>query len=105
MSTALIAIGIVAGGIISGSVLQFARKRTVWRFLQLLGAALLGIVVFTHLAEMFHLFPTMRWGEPRSAGHYLDLISAALGLILLPFGYICAAISERKNSNGDTISV
>lgn len=36
--------------------------------------ACLGVVVLTHVAERFHLFPKTRWGQPSSAGDYLDLI-------------------------------
>jgi hypothetical protein len=43
----------------------------IWRFLQLLGAVCLVIVVLTHIAEVFQIFPTMGWGLPNSAGHYL----------------------------------
>lgn len=98
MKINLVAIGIVVGAAICGSIVQFAKNRTVWRLLQLLGAACLGIVVLTHFAEAFYLVPKMGWGKPNSAGHYLDLISALLGLIFLPSGFACATISERKNS-------
>src|SRR5215831_4986815 len=47
------------------------------RFLVLFGAACLTVVVLTHVAEMFGIFPGMGWGMPNSAGHYLDLVSAA----------------------------
>jgi hypothetical protein len=46
------------------------------------------VVVLTHVCEALHLLPWMRWGEPDSAGHYLDLSSAALGLTLLTAGYV-----------------
>jgi hypothetical protein len=36
------------------------------------------VVVLTHVAEALHLFPAMGWGEPDSAGHYVDLASAVL---------------------------
>jgi hypothetical protein len=45
-------------------------------------------VVLTHVAEALHLFPAMRWGEPDSIGHYLDLSSAVLGVTLLPTGHM-----------------
>jgi hypothetical protein len=45
------------------------------------------IVVLTHIAEALHIFPAMHWGEPHSAGHYLDLASALLALTLLPVGF------------------
>ena len=72
---------------------------TTWRFLQLLGAAFLVMVVLTHVAEVFQIFPTMGWGLPNSAGHYLDLASAILGCTLLPLGFIGSAYTRYKNSN------
>jgi hypothetical protein len=71
----------------------------IWRLLQILGLACLAIVVLTHVAEAFHLFPTMGWGQPNSAGHYVDLVSAILACTLLPLGLIGSAFRRRKNSN------
>ena len=71
----------------------------VSRFLMLFGADCLTIVVLTHVAETFGLFPSMGWGQPDSAGHYLDLASAILGCTLFPVGLIASFIARRKNSN------
>ena len=79
-----------------GSVLLFRRGKTLGSFLQLLGAGCLLIVVLTHLCEALRLFPWMRWGDQHSVGHYLDLGSAVLGLILFPVGYLSQALSEQK---------
>src|SRR6516225_547976 len=75
------------------------RRVTIWRFLQLLGAACLLIVVLTHVAEAFRIFPALGWGLPNSAGHYLDLASAILGCTLLLLGFIGSALTRCKNSN------
>jgi len=72
---------------------------TIWRFLQLLGAVCLVIVVLTHIAEGFQFLPAMGWGLPNSAGHYLDFVSAILGCTLLPLGFIGSALTRRKNLN------
>jgi hypothetical protein len=62
-----------------------------------IGAACLVVVVLTHLAEAFHVLSAMRWGQPSSAGHYLDLVSAILGCILIPLG--CAiSYTERRHT-------
>jgi hypothetical protein len=55
--------------------------------------------MLTHVAEAFHLFSVMGWGQPTSAGHYVDLISAILGCTLLPLGLLGNAFTRRKNSN------
>jgi hypothetical protein len=71
------------------------RRWTVWRWLQLFGAACLGVVVLTHVAERLELFPSMGWGLPDSAGHSLDLVSAILGLTLLPVGIIGSLVRTK----------
>lgn len=57
------------------------------------------MVVLTHIAEAFHIFPAMGWGLPNSVGHYLDLVSAILGVALLLLGFVANAVTRRKNSN------
>jgi len=53
------------------------------------------MVVLTHIFEVLHLFPSMRWGAEHSAGHYLDLWSAVLGATLFPVGYLFHALTKR----------
>lgn len=73
----------------------FVQGRTKWSFVQLLGAGFLLIVTLTHICEALNLLPWMRWGQPDSVGHYLDLSSAVLGLTLFPIGLLCARLSRR----------
>jgi hypothetical protein len=54
----------------------------------------LVVVVLTHLAEHWHIFPGMGWGLPSSPAHYLDLSSAILGLALLLAALICKRNSD-----------
>jgi hypothetical protein len=70
------------------SVAVFVNRKTVSAVLQLVGATCLVVVVLTHIAEALHVLPAMRWGEPDSVGHYVDLSSAVLGVTLTPIGYI-----------------
>jgi len=63
-----------------------AERRKVARYMLVTGCVLLGIVVLTHLAERFGIFPAMGWGKPDSPGHYLDLFSAIAGVVLLVTG-------------------
>jgi hypothetical protein len=76
--------------------MQMRYSVIIGRFLLLFGSACLIIVVLTHIAEAFHLLPMMGWGLPNSAGHYLDLVSAVLGFILLPLGVLAVVLSGRK---------
>ena len=72
-------------------------RRTAWT-LQSLGLAFLAMVVLTHVAEKFHIFPGMGWGLPNSPGHYLDLTSAILGCSLVLLGLLAMAVGRRKSN-------
>ena len=94
LSKALVAL-VPAGILFICSVFLFLRERNLGSFLQLLGAGCLVVVVLTHLCEALHLVPWMHWGLEHSAGHYLDLGSAVLGLTLFPIGYLLHALTKR----------
>ena len=79
----------------SGSAVLLFKGKAVSSFLQLLGAGCLVVVVLTHVCEALRLFPWMHWGLEHSAGHYLDLWSAALGLALFPAGSLLHALTKR----------
>ena len=97
MKTTLAVAGPLAGAFFFGSAARFAKSRTVSRFLQLSGSASLIIVVLTHIAETLGMLTSMGWGLPNSAGHYLDFVSAILGLTLFPLGILAEAVARRKN--------
>jgi hypothetical protein len=80
----------------SGSLMVYFRRKTVPSLLQLLGAGCLLVVVLLHVCEALHLLPSMSWGQPRSAGHYLDLANVVLGFTLFPVGYLLEALLERQ---------
>jgi|SRR5215467_5667312 len=80
------------------SLVLFSRKRTRASFLQLFGAACLIAVVVAHICEALGLFPFMHWGLQHSPGHYLDLISAILGLTLFPIGLLIYVL-QRGHQN------
>ena len=61
---------------------------TVGRWLLVFGFGFLAVVALDHVAEKLHVFPGMGWGLPDSPGHYLNLISAVLGTVLLTSGII-----------------
>ena len=84
-----------AGILFAGSVLLFLREKAFSAFLQLLGAGCLLMVVLAHLCEALHVLPWMQWGSGHSVGHYFDLGSAVLGLILFPIGYLLQAVTKR----------
>lgn len=98
MNPALILIGVPVCAAFIASAILLAKEKTASCLVQLLGAGFLIVVVFTHVAEAFHLFPSMGWGLPNSIGHYVDLISAAAGLILLPAGYLLHRLEKRRIS-------
>ena len=80
-----------------------SKKRVLWCFGIIgAGAACLFVVVLTHIAERFHIFPVMGWGLPNSPGHYLDLTSAVTGCVLLLLGTILKyrdrSFSDKRSS-------
>jgi formate hydrogenlyase subunit 3/multisubunit Na+/H+ antiporter MnhD subunit len=78
------------------SVVSFSRNRTIASSLQLFGAACLMLVVVAHVCEALGLFPSMRWGQEHSPGHYLDLLSAILGVTLFPVGLFIYVLQRRR---------
>ena len=79
----------------SWSAVVFLRGKTLCSLLQLLGAGCLVVVGLTHVSEALQLLPWMYWGSPDSVGHYLDFVSAGLGLTLFPVGYLCRVLTKR----------
>src|SRR4029077_18171325 len=79
-----------------GAVVLFLRTKTTGSLLQIAGAGGLVLVVLTHLLEALHLVSWMNWGMEHSAGHYLDLSSAALALTLFPAGYLLQALTKKS---------
>jgi ABC-type glycerol-3-phosphate transport system permease component len=92
----VVVVGMLVSTLFVGSVVAFARERNRWRSVQLLGSFCLIVVVLSHVAEAFQLLPGMGWGLPNTRGHYLDLCTAIIGLILLPLGYVLA---RRRSSS------
>ena len=68
---------------------------TVGRCLLALGFVCLVIVVLTHVAERLRILPSMGWGLPDSPDHYLDLVSAVLGCMLLVAGIVLSFSRQR----------
>jgi hypothetical protein len=64
--------------------------------LLLIGTGFVAVVVLTHVAEALHIFPWMGWGLRNSPGHYLDLVSAIAGPILLTVGYLSRRFARRR---------
>jgi hypothetical protein len=46
----------------------------------------------------------MGWGQPKSAGHYVDLASAILGCTLLSLGTIGSIIVRRQKIQAEACS-
>jgi hypothetical protein len=81
--------------LIAGSGSMFFRGKTRSSFVQLIGASGLIVVALAHICEALHLLPWMGWGLENSAGHYLNLASALIGITLFPVGYLAFALSKR----------
>ena len=86
-----------AGLVFAGSAVLFSKRKAPSTFLQLLGAGCLVGVVLTHVLEALQAAPWMHWGLENSAGHYLDLVSALLGLVSFPVGYLFHALHSHAD--------
>jgi hypothetical protein len=82
------------------ATIAFLSARRLSSYLQLAGAAALLSVVIAHICEGLELLPWMHWGEPDSAGHYVDLVSAVLGLTLLPLGFLLHIVAKVSPGGG-----
>lgn len=94
LTRALIAL-VPASLLLIRAVRIFIRGKTLGSLLQLLATGFLIAVIFTHLCEGLHWFAQMRWGEPHSIGHYVDLASAILAVALFAAGYLLQVLVKR----------
>lgn len=95
----LITIGTIVCIVCGVSGRSFVKEKTTWAMMQLAGAGLLLVVIFAHVCEAFGFFPSLGWGRPTTAGHYIDLVSAVAGSVLLPFGYFGRWFIRRRTSS------
>jgi hypothetical protein len=96
MNGTLIIIGVLVLLALCASAIAFAREKTKPACVQLIGSGFLAVVVCTHFAEAFHIFPQMGWGLPHSTGHYIDLMSAWGGVALFALGYFLRKLARRR---------
>ena len=89
---------VVVAPIIVWSGWRCWRRPRISTALQALGAGGLLVVIAAHVCEGLQLFPRMGWGQPRSAGHYLDLTAAIVGLALVPVGYLLSRVPRRRGA-------
>lgn len=96
MKGSLIIISFVVLLALWASVIAFTRQKTVLACLQLIGSAFLAVMVCTHFAETYGVFPQMGWGLPHSAGHYIDLVSVWGGVTLFVLSYLLRKLAHRR---------
>lgn len=70
------------------SALSYRSNKTLPSFMQLIGVSFLFVVVLAHFCEALSFFPSMGWGKEGTPGHYLDLSSAVLGVVLFAIGSV-----------------
>jgi len=55
-------------------------RRSFGSVLLALGLGCFGVMALTHVFEAFSILPALGWGKPHSAGHFIDLVAALLGV-------------------------
>jgi hypothetical protein len=85
----------VASALFCCSIVLIHRLKTLDSSLQLLGTIGFMVVVLTHVCEGLDVFPWMGWGHESSADHYLDLVSAILGITSFSMGLLLNRFSKR----------
>jgi hypothetical protein len=71
-----------------GVAVVLLRRRSRPAGLQAVGVACLVIVCLVHVCEAFAILPAFGWGQPRSLGHYVDLVAVLLGAVLICAGFL-----------------
>ena len=80
------------------AVRRLATAPTWTNTFTVLGAGSLLVMVLTHIAEAFNLFPAMGWGQRHSVGHYLDLLSVYAGIAFLVAAALCPLLRSNTTS-------
>ena len=76
------------------SAVLLLTRRGVVAMLQALGVGCFGVMALTHFFEAFSILPSLDWGQPRGAGHVIDLTAALLGVTLMATSFLL----RRRNT-------
>lgn len=87
---------IPASLLLVGSLKSFSMSPRLPNILMVIGAVCLTIVPITHICEGLQWFTFLHWGDENSIGHYIDLLTAVIGVILFPAGYFLDVIRKQK---------
>jgi hypothetical protein len=85
----------VTCALLAGSAILYRRRGTPSFALLLLGTVCFVIVALTHVFEALAVLPAAGWGQPRSVGHYIDLVAAILGITLVFTGLLFHSAYRR----------
>ena len=95
----LVVVGTIVLGLLATSTRSWVRERDWMATVQFSGACLLTVMVLTHVCETFQWLPSLGWGRPSTIGHYIDLLSANVGVSLLLLGYSGRQLIRRRSSS------
>jgi SAM-dependent methyltransferase len=99
LTEALIAL-LPTGILLAGSTVMCVRERRPWSVIQLVGAAGMLVVAFSHVCEALQILPWMRLGQGNSVGHFLDLFGAIIAVTLFPLGFLLHAHEMKRDTPG-----
>jgi hypothetical protein len=91
---------LAAGVFLAVSVAIFLTRRGLSSALQALGIGCFGVMALTHVFEAFSILPAFGWGQPRTIGHLIDLVSAMLGVMFVTTSFLLWRREHRRSNLG-----
>ena len=92
---ALVAVGVF----LCVSAALFRTRKSFGSALQALGIGCFAVMALTHVFEAFSILPALGWGQPHSVGHFIDLVSALLGVTLVTTSFLLRYIRLDQHRN------
>ena len=78
------------------SVSVLMTRRGVSSVLLALGCGSFAVMALTHVFEAYSLLPRLGWGKPHTVGHFIDLITALLGITLVGASFLLRSVQRQS---------
>jgi|ERR1700732_5306949 hypothetical protein len=82
------------------SIVLFLTRRGLASALQAMGIGCFGVMALTHVFEEFSILPGLGWGQPHSVGHFIDLVTALLGVTFMTTSFLLWRRDQHRKDLG-----